>query len=343
MPVLTVTVWCLAYTEHVIPASALLKAAGLPALFIADLVNIRYLTGLPMTAGLLVVLPTGYVLCVDARYTEAAAGVVGMRVCAPTDLPVLLKRVRRIGFESTCVTVDRLTRWQKQLPWVRFRPARAAVEDVRRVKSPVELRSLRIARRMTRAILARMPRELIAGITERQLANRIALLAHELGGDGLSFEPIVAFGTHTARPHHRPTDRRLGDRDIVQIDIGVRYRGYCADLSEVFFVGEPTAVQRRQLTLLRRTLRQAMAAARPGVDVRALDRLVRSRLAEAGLEQAFTHALGHGVGLDVHEGVVLSSRSPKTLLRSGEVLAIEPGIYFAGKYGMRVEDMKFVV
>ncbi|PIR52296.1 hypothetical protein COU77_01175 [Candidatus Peregrinibacteria bacterium CG10_big_fil_rev_8_21_14_0_10_49_16] len=152
----------------------------------------------------------------------------------------------------------------------------------------------------------------------------------------------MAFGKHTSHPHHHLTALRLKKGDIVQIDMGVRVDGYCSDLSRVFFTKRKTTEQERVHGVLMRAHDNAVQAALSGRTNHELDRIARALLAQEGIEQAFTHALGHGVGLDVHEGITISSHAPKQKLLQNEVIAIEPGVYFPGKWGMRIESMVYV-
>ena len=195
---------------------------------------------------------------------------------------------------------------------------------------------------MTKELLRRVPSVLRKSTTEEKLARQLLLWSLELGADGLSFDPIVAFGTHTGCPHHRPTSRSLRKGHLVQIDVGVKFRGYCADMSEVFFTVTPTKTEEQVYRVLTLAKNRAMKAAGVGAPTHELDAMVRAMLKKAGIEQYFTHALGHGVGLEIHEGISISRKAPEAKLLKNEVITIEPGAYFPGKFGMRVEDMVYV-
>ena len=209
-------------------------------------------------------------------------------------------------------------------------------------KNKNEIRWIRQAESITEEILSRIPRVLRRFPTERELAHMLDLWARDFGADGLSFDPIVAFGNHTSCPHHRPTDRRLQEGHIVQIDVGARYHGYCADRSKVFFTSVPTKKQEYVLNAVREAKDAAKAFAKEGVTNHELDRLARNILKSYKLNKYFVHSLGHGVGLDIHEGINISQKSPEQKLLKGEVITIEPGVYFPGKFGMRLEDMVFI-
>lgn len=320
----------------------LLAQAGSPALLLADLTNIRYLTGRTLSTGLVLVLPRSYTLYVDARYAEEArsGGLLDVRVRPLDRLKDDLARHPACGFEEDVVTVARLARWKKAYPQTKFTPAGRAVEEFRRCKDASELKAIRRAQRVTTELMRRVPAALRMGITERALAWELEIWARELGADGMAFPSIVGFGAHTSRPHHLPTTRALRKGDIVQIDAGAVVDGYCADMSRVYFTAAPTAEQEAALRAVNAAKDAAMNAARPGVTGAELDAIARDTLRAHGVRKhAYPHALGHGVGLEVHEGPTLSfAAAPKPLLE-GEVLAIEPAVYVPGKFGIRVEDM----
>ena len=324
--------------------SELLHAARTPAFLVTDPANIRYLTGYPADHACLLALPRRWLLFVSSleilSAERGATSNVAVRDIA--ELPEQLRGMRRCGYEAETVTVERLVRWRRMMPKIRFAETKGVLQEFRRSKEPDELRNLRQAQRMTKEILRRIPSMLRKSITEEKLARQILLWSLELGGDGLSFDPIVAFGTHTACPHHRPTSRLLQKGHIVQIDIGVKCKGYCADMSEVFFTVKPTKIEEQVYRALCLAQRKAMKAVRPGASTRALDRIAREVLTKAGIEKYFTHSLGHGVGLEIHEGVSLSAKAADRKLLRNEVVTIEPGVYIPGKFGMRVEDMVYV-
>lgn len=322
----------------------LLRRSQTSLYLVTDPVNIRYLSGVGVSAGAMLVTRRGFFLFVDARYAERAKreAFAGIKVFPLDDLRRHLRRGAHCGFESEKVSVERRARWSSRFPGVTFVRRPGVVEHFRRRKDPAELRYLRRASRITRELLRLVPRALRPGITEEQLARQLALWALERGAEGLAFDPIVAFGTHTASPHHAPTRRKLRRGHLVQIDVGAKVNGYCADMSAVFFTAPPTLLQRNVHHVLRAVQRASMCFARAGVTNRALDAEARAMLRDEGWEQYFTHALGHGVGLEIHEGVTLSQKQPEEKLLSGEVITIEPGVYFPRRFGMRVEEMVYV-
>ena len=322
----------------------LLRNAGVPALLITDLINVRYLTGLSMTSGVVLVLPRSYILFTDARYLEMAEQQRNDRISVRdvAELERFLKKISVCGFEQGNVTVGRLSRWKTRFSNTKFVRTDDPLEAFRRQKDPEELRLIRRAQTITQELLRRVPAALRKGITERALAWKLQTWARELGADDLSFPAIVAFGSHASRPHHQPTSRALQKGHVVQIDTGVIYKGYCADMSRVFFTAKMSDREEKAYRAIEEALGAVIGKVRAGVSTRSLDQLARSVLKKYGMEENFTHALGHGIGLEVHEGVTLSARAPDRKLLKGEVIAVEPGVYFPGRFGIRLEDMVIV-
>lgn len=324
---------------------SLLAALHLPALLVSDLTNIRYVTGLDVSSGLLLVTPRAFTLFLDSRYLEMgeAQAYPDVAIAERDQWEMHMKKVSRCGFESENVTISRLSLWKRKLSNTKFVQSTGVIEEFRRRKDVKELQYLRRAQRITEELLRRIPSRLRIGVTEREVAIDLRRWAEELGADGLSFDPIVAFGTHTSRPHHHPTVRKLKKGHLVQIDVGARFRGYCADRSAVYFTAPPTPLQKKVLTALEEAKSEAKKAVKVGASTHTIDRIARDVLRRHGLDPYFTHSLGHGVGLEIHEGVTLSQKALEQRLLRNEVITIEPGVYLPGKFGMRLEDMVFVL
>ncbi len=321
-------------------ARILLEQAHLPAFLVSNLTNIRYLTGMQLSSGILLVLPKRFVLCVDSRYRETADQLASKSLSVRDigDLPKMMEAVTECGFEAESVNVLRFGHWKKKFKNTKFIQKSDTVEHFRRSKSEEELKYIKKAKRITKELLRRIPSVLRSSITEEKLARQILIWALELGAEGMAFDSIVAFGTHTSIPHHRPTSKALKKGDIVQIDIGAKYKGYCSDASEVFFTARPSLEEQQVYVALVEAQKTAFELLRAGVTNRELDSAVRKVLKREGIEQYFSHSLGHGVGLDIHEGATLSGKAPEMALLKHEVVTLEPGVYFPGKFGMRVED-----
>lgn len=313
-------------------------------MLVSSLVNVRYLTGLSLSSGVVLVMPRSYFLFTDARYSETAVARArpGVIVRDLSMLDRFMSKVDECGFEEDHVTVARLTRWRKRFSETTLVRIGGVIETFRRQKDSEELKMLHRAEAITQELLRRVPSALRSTTTERGLAWKLRSWAQELGAEGMSFDPIVAFGTHTSRPHHQPTMRYLQRGHIVQVDVGAMYQGYCGDLSRVYFTSTPSRAMQKAYDAVSRARDAAVKQVRAGVTTHELDALARGILAEVDMEDSFCHALGHGVGLEVHEGVTISSRGVKEKLLAGEVVTIEPGVYFPGKFGIRLEDMVVV-
>ncbi|MFC5750522.1 M24 family metallopeptidase [Actinomadura rugatobispora] len=315
------------------------------AVLITRLVNVRYLTGLESSnAALLVGAGGEAVLCTDARYAGTAR-----RVCPDLELVVerptaetLTSRagetgVRRLAFEAHAVTVEKHAALTALDGAPEFVPAGHRVEELRLVKDEDELALLREACAISdRAFAALLP-GLAPGMTERQAA--IALDRHmvDLGAQRPAFDTIVASGPNGAIPHHRPGDRVLARGDLVTFDFGALHGGYHADMTRTVALGEPAGWQRDLYDLVLRAQLAGIAAAAPGAETKAVDGAARKVIADAGHGEDFPHGLGHGVGLEIHEAPLMGYDKTGKLMDRVPITA-EPGVYLAGRGGVRIED-----
>ena len=321
-------------------AQSVLQKAKIPALLITNPVNILYLTGVEADPGFVLLHGKKFTLFVSELDRESAERSVrkGITVAHYEELEPTLKKLKRCGFEKNAVSVGRYGIWKRKFKNTKFVQTEGIVEEYRRTKDAEELRKFKKAQRITRQMIKRVPKALKQGMTEKELAWKLESWAHELGADGLSFDAIVGFGTHTSCPHHVPTNRKFIKGHLVQIDVGVRYQGYCADQSRVFVTGELTHQQKRVLKAVQEAKRKATKAVKPGVKGPTLDRIARDVLKKYDLEEYFPHTLGHAIGLEIHEDPRLSMKLKKVKLKKHEIVTIEPGVYIPGKFGMRLED-----
>ncbi len=322
------------------------RLAGLyvPAVLISNLTNIRYLTGVEVSSGLLFITRKAAILFVDARYTEMASGRAGrtFTIADPGKLKDLLTGYRIIGYEPDNVTISRLDRWKTQLKNKKFVQVLDLVEGLRRIKDLEEMKILTAACALTKKALASVPKFLRYGMTERELSLELYVYCTKRGAECMAFETIVGFGENTSKPHHRPSGRKLKKGDIIQIDMGAMYQGYCSDYSRVYFTQDQTTKQQKAHRALIEAKKAAEKMLKPGVLNTALDAEARRVLKLHGYDKEFSHSLGHGVGMDIHEGTTLSIKASPTKLLKNEVVTIEPGLYFPGQWGMRLEDTRIV-
>lgn len=208
-------------------------------------------------------------------------------------------------------------------------------------KTETEIKLIKKAQSITDDLLIELKKILKAGMSELDIAWKIRLLAHELGADDISFEPIVAINENAAAPHHQNSSRKLKKGDRLLLDMGVLYQGYASDMTRVLFSKKPTEFEQKIYTIVWTAQEQAIAQIKAGKHGKEIDTIARSVIQDAGYGEYFTHSLGHGIGLDVHELPNLSSRYDKPLVEHS-VVTSEPGIYIEGKIGIRLEDMVIV-
>jgi Xaa-Pro aminopeptidase len=324
--------------------AALVAERDAGALLVTRLVNVRYLTGLDSSRAALLV-PAGgpAVLATDGRYAGMAA-----EVCP--ELPVIVDRQvahvlmkkaaedghGRVGFEAHDMTVEQHTALVADAGTEPV-PLGHLVEDLRRVKDEEEIALLREACAITdRAFEAVLP-EVRAGVTERAVAIALERAMVDFGAERPAFESIIASGPNGAVPHHHPGGRELERGDLVTMDFGALYGGYHADMTRTVAIGEPADWQRDLYDLVHRAQRAALDAAVPGAETKAVDAAARDVIAAAGHGDAFTHGLGHGVGLEIHEAPLMGYDKTGKLVDRVPITA-EPGVYLTGRGGVRIED-----
>ena len=222
-----------------------------------------------------------------------------------------------------------------------FVVASPALDRARAVKDPQEQALMREASRINDQALAALRPFIREGVSEVELAEQLTALYKELGADGVSFPPLVAFGPNAASGHHWPDNTRLKSGDCVLVDAGCTYEGYCSDMTRTGFYRTVTPRQRQVYEVVRQANEAAEAAVRPGVPLRELDRIARDLITDAGFGPCFTHRLGHFIGLEDHDFGDVSAAATEAAV-PGNVFSVEPGIYLDGAFGVRIEDLVLV-
>ena len=323
----------------------------LDALLISAPENRQYLSGFTGSAGYLLITKGQASLVTDFRYTEQAAnqapGYQVLQVGAGWGwLLELLKEngTKRLGFESQDMTVatyqDLLNAFKEEpaLSHTSLVATSGIVEELRTTKYPEELALLQKAIDASDAAMEAVCPAIAQGMTEREVAWRMEVAMREFGADSTSFDTIVAAGPNGAMAHHRPTDRPIGLGEPIVIDMGARVGGYCSDITRTVVVGEQDDAFRRVYDIVVGAQLTAIHTVKAGMSGQECDNLSRSIIAEAGYGDNFGHSLGHGVGLAVHEGPRVGSKSSDQL-KPNTVFTIEPGIYITGWGGVRIEDI----
>jgi len=318
------------------------------ALLVTRLVNIRYLTGFTGSAALLLVTADDLVFVTDGRYGEQAeaqlraAGVTARIEVTNTRQRELLGDAAaaqtRIALEAEDITwahQQRLaTLW---FPTAELVATENLVEHLRMVKDPGEVERIEAAAIIADHALARIRPLLADRVAEREIAVELDAHMRRLGAEDRSFETIVGSGPNGAMPHARPTARTVQAGDLVVIDFGALVDGYCSDMTRTVMVGEPSPTQQRMLDVVEAAQQAGVDAVAAGVEVKAIDAACRAVIDEAGWGDAFLHATGHGVGLEIHEPPRVGATGDATLA-PGHVVTVEPGVYLPDHGGVRIED-----
>jgi len=336
----------------------LLAAERLDALLLDTAVELRYATGYTGSNGLALV-PADRALrggraqfLTDFRYVAQAAEEVAADFERSTvagelrdSLPGLLEGGRgRLGFDPAKVTVKAHERLLELMPdgW-ELVEAGGLLDGMRLVKEPGEIAAIAAACELADAALGEVLEEGLAGRTEREVAFALETAMRRLGAEAPSFPSIVASGAHGALPHAQPRDVEIPRDVLVTIDWGAVHDGYCSDCTRTYATGENVAAEAREVYELVLAAQLAgLEAVEAGPSGREVDAAARELIDAAGHGEHFGHGLGHGVGLEVHEGPRLSRTAPETPLLAGNVVTVEPGVYLPGALGVRIEDLVVV-
>jgi Xaa-Pro aminopeptidase len=329
---------------------SLMEDRQLSLLVITHLTNIYYLTGFRGSAGIAAFGLEGGHLWVDPRYTlqagEEACGVTVSEERGPLHTAVgrwiARRRVRKVGYEDTNLTCAQYRNLERNC-WrgLHLVPAGNLVEELRLVKDSGEIRRIREAGRVTVEVFEEVLPLIRPGAREADLAAEIDYRMRRRGAEGAAFETIVASGARSALPHARASSKRLGQSELVILDLGAILQGYAADLTRTVFLGKPSRRVRHLYGAVLESQQRVLEALRAGLRAGEADNAARQVLKRRGLDKYFTHSTGHGVGLEVHEKPRLG-RGEKTRLEAGQVVTAEPGIYLEGFGGIRIEDTVLV-
>lgn len=332
-----------------------MAGAEVPALLVTHLSDVRYLCGFTGSSAALAVTRREARLYTDGRYiAQAADEVRGAKVEIVPSNPAVAAVQRlaagfgdqvaaaTIGFDAGQTTVAQLEKLREALP-ARLRkkllkPVSSLIEPLRWLKDEDELAVMTEAAALGDKLFEHMLGFLRPGLTEVAVAAELEYQARMSGAEGMSFESIVAAGARSALPHGRASEAKLPRHGLLTLDFGVILKGYCSDMTRTVCLGKPTTREREVYETVLAAQESAVAEVAAGVECGAVDEAARSVLRQAGMADAFSHSTGHGVGLEIHEGPRVGA-GQKEKLAPGMVITIEPGAYFAGEFGARIEDM----
>jgi len=317
------------------------------AMLITDETNVRYLSGFTGDSSFLLVRRGDATILSDGRYETQIAEqcpTLAVAIRPPGQLmPDLLRSVicelgdQRIGIEACHLSVAALGQMRADCPHAQWIETTDVVERLRMIKDADEIAITRQAVAIAEVCYREMVAQLSPQWTERAIAHELESKMRALGAEGVSFPPIVAAGPAAALPHYHPGDRVIGDAATLLIDWGACYQGYASDLTRTLHRDHAADRFRRAYQVVLEAQLAAIEAIGPGVAASEVDAAARRVLAREGMDEAFKHGLGHGTGLQIHEAPRISSVSTETLA-AGMIITVEPGVYFEGDFGIRIED-----
>jgi Xaa-Pro aminopeptidase len=325
---------------------AKIAVKGLSGIVSTNPADWYYLTGFTGEAGALLILRKGAALVTDGRFTaQAEEETSGIRIVKQngsltSSVGTWLRGLGRgkIGFDAAQISVEQFRTLRRTAgARVRWVAAGGEIGSLRQVKEPSEIAQMRKAALLVGDVLSAALKLLKPGVSEIEIAAEIEYQMRSWGASGPAFETIVAFGTRSAHPHARPSEKRLRKNELVVLDLGVILGHYCSDITRTVFVGRAPARIRRWYRAVQEAQAAAVGAARAGITCGDVDAAARGVLAHYRLDKYFVHSTGHGLGLEVHEDPRVA-RGQKRVLVSGNVITIEPGVYVPGVGGIRIED-----
>ena len=324
------------------------KMAGLniQGMIISNPVNIKYLTGI-QAEGILLITRKENVYLTDSRYIEYVSSIItpfdeivvdDIKNVSKDDYENFFMFCENVGFEENFVSYAKYKKYMHTYKINNFVEAECLIDRLRIIKDNEEKENIKKACKITDDCFTFMLEYIKPGMTEKQIAKKIEDYYRE-NADGVSFDTIVASGENSSKPHAMPTDRKIQEKDIITIDMGCKVNGYCSDMTRTIFVGEPTAEQKQVYDLVLKSQKLSLQEMKDGGNIKDITKIVTSNFELNGFE--LLHALGHGVGLDIHEPPFIRVSNDNTL-KENMVITNEPGIYIAGSFGVRIEDTLLV-
>lgn len=313
---------------------------GLDAVIVTNESNVRYFSDFT-GEGHLIISPSSLVLCTDFRYTEQAKiQSPGFEIAdiAKVKQSDVLAEFKTVGFENKTISYDVFGVFSKCVD--KTVNLDFALTDMRAVKDGDEIECIKAAEHIGDMAFEHILKFIKPGVSERDIALELEFFMRKSGAEAMSFLPIAAAGAHGSMPHAEPGDYKVKNGDFIVMDFGCKYKGYCSDMTRTVCVGKATDEQKKVYNTVLKAQTESLAMLCAGANPSEVHRLAQ-RIIDADYPGTFGHALGHGVGLDIHERPVLSPKNSVPLVRSN-VVTVEPGIYLAGKFGVRIEDVAVI-
>ncbi len=334
------------YKERIKKLRNLLKRDDFFPYLVKNLPDIKYLVGFTGSNGLLLVDKRKVVFFTDFRYKTQSEKQVKEAEVVIVEGNIYSQLFSYIKGETVYINEMDIS-WgesyilKKALKGVKVKRTRDIVAQLRVVKDKQELFNIKRAISITEKVFKEILNIIKPGITEKEIALEIEFRLKKYGDMEVAFPPIVASGPNSALPHAKPGNRKIKKGDLVILDFGAKYNGYCADMTRTVAIGKTSDKQKKIYSIVLHAQKRAIEEVKPDMRAIELDSVARDIIKNEGYGDKFGHSLGHGVGIEVHESPVVSPRS-QWMLREGFVFTVEPGIYLPGWGGVRIEDIVYI-
>ncbi len=330
--------------QRVKNVQAKLSEYNVDALLVTNMFNVRYLANFTGSTGLVVITKEKAYFVTDFRYTEQAADEAKGFEIIKNEGPIYEEvakivendKVKTLGFEQTNITYSTYNTINELIP-CELVPVTGYVEKLREIKTDDEIQLIKEAINITEKAYDYILGFVKPGVTEIEVANELDFYMRKEGAKGVSFDTIVASGVRSAMPHGVASHKVIEEGDMVTIDFGCYYKGYVSDMTRTFAVGDPGEQLKEIYEIVYQANKKVNEVAKAGMTGAELDAIARDYITEHGYGPQFGHTLGHGIGLEVHEGPSLSFRNEEKLVVNN-IITNEPGIYVPGLGGVRIED-----
>lgn len=337
------------YTSRLKNIRSKMISGKIDAILVTKRVNYMYLSGFTGTAAILFISRDSAVLLTDFRYEEQATHqapdyeIVRYERDQFEDINRLVRDegVNRLAFEDNHLSYSQYIKYSEKLDVKEFVPLGAMIEELRCIKDPTEIGLIEKAVEIADDAFTHILGFIRPGITETEVADELEYHMKRLGAEGKSFETIVASGKRASMPHGVASDKKIEHGDVITLDFGAIYKGYCSDITRTVFIGKPDPELENIYGIVLAANKKGLEAVRSGMPAKETDLAARNFIKEAGYGDYFGHGLGHGVGLEIHEDPTLSFKGDM-VLKDGMVVTVEPGIYISDIGGVRIEDVAVV-
>lgn len=327
---------------------AKMRTNELDAFIITNLAHIRYMTGFSGSNAVVIIMPRSVYFFTDGRYTEQIKTelkpLARLKTFIERDVwgyvaqHNLLKDAARVGFESDHVSFAVADHIKKTIKPTKLVPFRGWLEEITAPKTDEEVGHIKAAADITAKVYEYILGFVKPGMREDEVAAEISYQGRKLGAERDAFDIIVASGPRGALPHGRASSKKLKKGELITLDFGFAVNGFNSDMTRTFALGKPKPAHKKVYDIVLEAENAAIAAVRAGINAKVLDAVARDIIANAGFGENFTHSLGHGLGINVHEHPGISFRSDKVFIQEHCVITIEPGIYISDECGVRIED-----